>query len=121
MFDLNAHIGIDTPVSGSVSANTNSSAVDMQGYNSLLFFAKAATGDSTNSTTITFREGDDTNVTNSSAMNVGRYDSILLDDTDTHQASVVPTKRYVFATLTKAGAAQVVTRGFVQGNKVEAS
>lgn len=85
------------------TANINSTAVDMAGFESVAFVATVGSGN-TNATinaVMSFYEGDTTTRSAASAIDAGRIidNPVLNNANTTFTASVVPTKRYVFVEL----------------------
>lgn len=106
------------------TANINSTAVDMAGFESVAFIATVGSGN-TNATinaVMSFYEGDTTTRSAASAIDAGRIidNPVLNNANTTFTASVVPTKRYVFVELDPGaafGSAASVTA--VLGNALE--
>jgi hypothetical protein len=94
--------------SSAVTANTNVAALDTQGYEGVAFVSSVATAGSlggANTISLSFLEGDDTNISNASAIPSTRVvTNPALDAANTcFTASVVPFKRYLFATANVSG------------------
>lgn len=90
------------------TSNVNSLAVDTSGYYAIAFATSIGAGN-TNATinaTIGFWESDDNTIGNATAVATGRVitNPVLNDANATFIASVVPTKRYVFAELAPSAA-----------------
>lgn len=87
----------------------NTAAIDTKGYESVavgvscgLSNINAETG--APSIAITFRESDDTNISNSTVTTRGADAQALAASNTVAWASIAPTKRYLFATLTPSAA-----------------
>lgn len=92
---------------GTLNANTNSVAIDTQGYEGVAFVISAGSGtlSSVNNFTLNFLESDDTNISNATSVaRVGSEAKLTQANTAVWQ-SVTPAKRYVFAQLIKGGSA----------------
>lgn len=105
--------------------NINSLAVDTAGFESVAFLATVGSGNTTttNSAILAFKESDDTNVANATAVASGRVvkNPTLNASNATFTASVVPVKRYVFAELDPSATfGSVVAVTAVLGNPLEA-
>jgi len=94
-------------LSGLVEANTDSAAIDTQGYEGVAVVALAGTGtlSASNKFTLSFLESDDTNVANATA--VARVGSVaeIVEANSVVWTSVTPAKRYLFAKLTRGASA----------------
>jgi hypothetical protein len=85
-----------------ITANATVSALDTQGYEGVAYVASVATSNlsGSNPLSLSFLEGDDTNISNATAIPAERVitnPSINASNT-AFTASVVPFKRYLFAT-----------------------
>jgi hypothetical protein len=92
-----------------VTANTNTAAIDTRGFEGVAVVAVVSTSNllSTGPTiTMAFREGNDTNISNATAL-PAKYivsNQTLSGNNATYKASVVPSKRYLFAQLITSAA-----------------
>lgn len=90
------------------TSNVNSLAVDTSGYSAVAFVSSVGAGN-TNATinvALAFWESDDNTIGNATAVAASRIISnpVLNEANATFIASVVPTKRYVFAELAPSAA-----------------
>jgi hypothetical protein len=92
---------------GLVEANTNSVAIDTQGFEGIAVVASAGTGtlSEANNFTLNFLESDDTNISNATAVARVGSEAKLIETNSAVWQSVTPAKRYVFAQLIKGGSA----------------
>ena len=105
-FDFGGISAYKFGLAGLVAANTDSVAIDTQGFEGVAVVGVASTGtlSTTNKFTVNFLESDDTNISNASA--VAEADSLAIVATNSAVwASVRPVKRYVFARLIRGGSA----------------
>jgi len=92
-----------------VTANTNTAAIDTQGYEGVAVVAVVSTSNlavAGPTITMAFLEGNDTNISNATAL-PAKYivsNQILSGNNATYKASVVPNKRYLFAQLNRSAA-----------------
>jgi hypothetical protein len=117
-FDFGNQINCQIAISGrSVTANTNATAVDTNGYEGAAFQLQTGTAPVINAiafVTLSFTEGDDTNTLNSTAIDsdrILRTASVSAANTIAW-ASVANTKRYVFAHLRVGGAQAAAVNTF---------
>lgn len=94
---------------GLFAENTNTVAMDTQGFEGVAVVATASTGtlSASNKFTFNFLEGDDTNISNASAIpsnRVGEKAEIVAINSAVW-TSITPTKRYVFAQLIREASA----------------
>jgi hypothetical protein len=112
---LNVQVALSTR---QVTANTNASAVDTNGYEGASFKITSGTANVLNALagfTLSFTEGDDTNTLNSTAV---ASDRILRTATvnaanTVAWSSVANTKRYVFPHVRFAGAQGAASNAFI--------
>lgn len=94
---------------GLLAANTNTIAMDTQGYEGVAVVGVATTGtlSTTNKFTFNFLESDDTNISNATAVPVGRIGTKaeIVAVNSAVWTSVAPTKRYLFAQLIRGASA----------------
>lgn len=108
-FDFGSVSAYKFALATAVTATTNTAAIDTKGFQGVAVVASVSLSNlntGTQTIAMSFREGDDTNVTNSTALD-SKY--IITNPTMTASntsfwASVVPAKRYLFATLTPESA-----------------
>ncbi len=92
-----------------VTANTNTAAIDTQGFEGVAVVAVVSTSNlavAGPTITMAFREGNDTNISNATAL-PAKYivsNQTLSGNNATYKASVVPSKRYLFAQLITSAA-----------------
>lgn len=106
-FDFGGKSAFKFGALGLLAANTNSVAIDTQGFEGVAFVATASTGtlSTTNKFTFKFLESDDTNISNATAVaRVGKPAELVSTNSAVWQ-SVTPAKRYVFAQLIRGASA----------------
>jgi hypothetical protein len=94
--------GLTARLDGTTVLNTI--AIDTAGYESAAVgvICGLSNSNATRSIAVTFRESNDTNVSNSTVTTRGADAQTLADSNTVVWASIAPTKRYLFATLTPA-------------------
>lgn len=109
-FDLGSVLGAAralNPVSVT-EANVNTTAVDTSGFSSVAFVTAVGTGNTSATVNIVqhYWESNDTNIANGTRLSTNRVilNPLINDSNATFIASVVPTKRYVFAELAPSAA-----------------
>lgn len=92
---------------GLIAANTNTVAMDTQGYEGVAIGAVASTGtlSASNKFSFNFLESNDTNISNATAVaRVGKKAEIVAVNSAVW-TSLTPSKRYVFAQLIRGASA----------------
>jgi hypothetical protein len=118
-FDFGNTLNIQVALSPrQVTANTNASAVDTNGYEGAAFSLTTGTSNVINALagfTLSFTESDDTNTLNSTAVGSDRIlRTATVNAANTVAwASVANTKRYVFPHVRFAGSQGAATNAFV--------
>ena len=108
-FDFGSVSDYKFALASNVTANTNTSAIDTAGFEGVAFVTSVGTSnlnaDATRTISVSFLESDDSNISNATAVDSGRVVSndVINASNTAFQASVVPTKRYLFGTLTISG------------------
>lgn len=85
----------------------NTAAIDTKGFESVAVGVSCGLSNISEgapSIAITFRESDDTNISNSTVTTRGADAQTLASSNTVSWASIAPTKRYLFATLTPSAA-----------------
>ena len=105
-FDLASITAFEFGAQGLITANTDSVAIDTQGYEGVTIVASSGTGtlSTTNKFTIQFVESDDTNISNATAVQRAETGSIIATNSVV-SVGAVPEKRYLFAKLIKGASA----------------
>ena len=105
-FDFGSVSDYKFALASDVTANTNTASVDTAGFEGVAFVTSVGTSnlnaDAGRTISVSFLESDTDNISNAVAVDAGRVvsnDAVNASNT-AFQASVVPTKRYLFGQLT---------------------
>jgi hypothetical protein len=118
-FDFGSVSAYKFALLGNITGNTNTVAIDTKGFEGVAVVSTVGTSnlnvEDAKTISLTFKEGDDTNISNAVALN-SKYiisNPTLGASNTAYWASVVPAKRYLFATLlpTASVAANVSVSG----------
>lgn len=104
-FDFGGISAYKFGLAGLIAANTNSVAMDTQGFEGVAVVGVASTGtlSATNNFSFNFLESDDTNISNATAVaRIGTKAEIVATNSAVW-TSVTPAKRYLFAQLIRGG------------------
>jgi len=105
-FDFGSVTDYKFALASDVTANTNSAGIDTAGFEGVAFVTSVGTSnlnaDAGRTISVSFLESADTNISNATAVDSGRVVSndVVNASNTAFQASVVPTKRYLFGQLT---------------------
>ena len=105
-FDFGSVSDYKFALASDVTANTNAASVDTAGFEGVAFVTSVGTSnlnaDAGRTISVSFLESDTDNISNAVAVDAGRVVSndVVNASNTAFQASVVPTKRYLFGQLT---------------------
>jgi len=105
-FDFGSVTDYKFALASDVTANGNTVAIDTAGFEGVAFVTSVGTSNlnaaAGQTIAVSFLESDDTNISNATAVDSGRVVSndVVNASNTAFQASVVPTKRYLFGSLT---------------------
>lgn len=100
-FDFGAVSAYKFALAGDITANTNTAAIDTQGFEGVAFVTSVGTSNinaEVNPISVTFLEGDDNNISNASALDAKSVvvNPVINASNTAFHASVRPVKRYLF-------------------------
>lgn len=108
-FDFGSVSAYKFGAAGLIAENTNSIAIDTQGFEGVAIVATASTGtlSDSNKFSFNFLESDDTNISNATAIPANRVGdkAEIVATNSAVWTSIAPVKRYVFAQLVRGASA----------------
>jgi len=106
--DFAAKVAFQFAFEGTISANTNTAAIDTQGFDGVAFATSVRASNVAEGTEIdvNFLESDDSNIANATAVERVVFNPPISEANTVIWASPVPAKRYLFAQYIPRGAGQ---------------
>lgn len=106
--DFAAKVAFQFAFAGDITGNTNTAAIDTQGFDGVAFVTSVRASNVSEGTEIdiNFLESEDSNIANATAVERVVFNEPISEANVVLNASVVPAKRYLFAQYIPRGAGQ---------------